>query len=78
MNEPMSIAVLAIYLIFFVFALLIAMIPALINGIGLVRLCNKMGAFTPAWAWICCAWAKLRANGRIRLAAAGISAWEWY
>ena len=72
MNEPMSIAVLAIYLIFFVFALLISMIPVVINGIGLARLCNKMSAFTPAWAWI---WSLLGPS--VALLRLGDIAGEW-
>lgn len=72
MNEPMGIAVLAIYLIIFVFAFFIALIPVVINGIGLARLCNKMGAFTPAWAWI---WSLLVPS--IALLRLGDIAGEW-
>ena len=55
-ENALSITVLLVYIIFFAIAWLIAMIPAVINAIGLARICNKLGAFKPVWCWV---WALL-------------------
>lgn len=55
-ESAMSIAVLLVYIVFMVIVWLIAMIPAVIHGIGLARICKKMGAFKPVWCWV---WALL-------------------
>ena len=52
MNDLMGVVVIAIYIIFFCFAALIAMIPTVINGIGLARICKRLGAFRPVWCWV--------------------------
>lgn len=52
MNDLMSITVIAIYVIFFAIMMLFAMIPAVINGIGLARICKRLGAFRPVWCWV--------------------------
>ncbi len=51
-----SIIILLIYAIFFAICFLIAMIPTVINAIGLARICNKIYAFRPVWSWV---WALL-------------------
>ncbi len=51
-ENQLSIVVLLIYAIFFAIMWLIAMIPAVINAIGLARICNKLGAFKPVWCWV--------------------------
>lgn len=51
-ENQLSIVVLLIYAIFFAIMWVIAMIPAVINGIGLALICNKVGAFKPVWCWV--------------------------
>ena len=51
-ESAMSIAVLLVYIVFMGFVWLISMIPAVIHGIGLARICKKMGAFKPVWCWV--------------------------
>lgn len=48
----MSIMVLLIYAIFFFIMALIALIPSVIQAIGLARICNKLSAFRPVWSWV--------------------------
>lgn len=52
MSNMMGIVVIAIYIVFFAIMWLIAMIPAVINSIGLARICKKLGAFKPLWCWV--------------------------
>ena len=55
-ENALGISVLLVYIVIFAVALLIAMIPVVINAIGLARICNKLGAFAPVWCWV---WALL-------------------
>lgn len=48
----LSVMVLLIYAIFFFIMALIALIPSVIQAIGLARICNKLGAFRPVWSWV--------------------------
>lgn len=47
-----SIIILLIYAIFFFIMALIALIPSVIQAIGIARICNKIGAFKPVWSWV--------------------------
>ena len=55
-EDALSVVVILTYLIFFAIMVLISMIPSVINAIGLVRICKKLGVFKPFWCWI---WALL-------------------
>ena len=51
-ENQLSIVVLLIYAVFFAIMWLIALIPSVINSIGLARICNRVGAFKPVWCWV--------------------------
>ncbi len=51
-ENGLSIVVILTYVIFFFIMFLFALIPSVINAIGLARICNKLGAFRPVWSWV--------------------------
>ena len=52
MDGMMSIIVILIYAVFFFIMALIALVPSVIQAIGIARICNKIGAFKPVWSWV--------------------------
>ena len=52
MDGMMSVIVILIYAIFFFIMALIALVPSVIQAIGIARICNKIGAFKPVWSWV--------------------------
>ena len=50
--EALSFVVILIYAVFFGIVAIISLVPAVINGIGLARICKKFDTFSPVWRWV--------------------------
>ena len=51
-DEQFGMVIILIYLILFGVLALIELLPAIINAIGLARICHKLQAFRPLWSWV--------------------------